>query len=608
MKTTVIPTLKALSFYAPFLAGGAVLANQLSKIPFVSQNIESLEKIVVETFNSIPGVNENLANFSVNSSEFLLGALVALGAAHSIKKSRKKKDFLNIIEEKSQQEEKLRPFWEKAIISGGNFLKHSALATLAGLFLINSYKFVPQLYNFATEKFYQLTSRENKTLADIINDGVAIKTALSLAAIEVSSKLYSFYAHRKHPPICKRYYVNGYMAPTRAIHPKRLGVRRIAGTEPDSIRGMHFETVFCAKITSKDWRNGNKRKMLMAYRKDLEPREMKRAINVEGIENVLSYLKDYATKDKQVEEVTIAPAAVSELATNSKIYEAAKQGHFRKNNLDRFDLGRIIKVLSDVQEKNIFNVGLEHLVRKLNKEKLWDIGGYFQVSVYDDEKPLAVRVSLRESVLQSDAISKARKGGYGREYFKKGKMLMVFAYRTYEPGKVEYANWVEGAFTDAGVAEGIGSNIFREDKKGWNQLVKYGFGKSYLIFFGNRTCIYDEWWTGSGKIITDLIPGLRGKEYAIRRIGYVYDKRKIVAKISDAPWMIWSKPFGNYNSIVDVYEPLLADNENFGTLLCAFSRFLTHQRKYRENRLQEVLPDGTLLLTGTGDLDFVGQV
>lgn len=63
----------------------------------------------------------------------------------------------------------------------------------------------------------------------------------------------------------------------------------------------------------------------------------------------------------------------------------------------------------------------------------------------------------------------------------------------------------------------------------------------------------------------------------------------IVAKVADDPATVLGKLFGNPNRIVDVYDASLARDENFGALLCALSRFMTHQRKYRRNRIQEVL-------------------
>ena len=64
----------------------------------------------------------------------------------------------------------------------------------------------------------------------------------------------------------------------------------------------------------------------------------------------------------------------------------------------------------------------------------------------------------------------------------------------------------------------------------------------------------------------------------------------IVAKIADVGWKVPTKLLGNYDRIVDVYDPQLANDKNFGLTLSLLSQFMTHQGLYRENRLQQLLP------------------
>ena len=269
--------------------------------------------------------------------------------------------------------------------------------------------------------------------------------------------------------------------------------------------------------------------------------------------------------------------------------------------MDSFDAGRVIEVIAAAGAPDASNLVPELLVRRLNNETLYNIGGYFQANVYDG-RPFSLRVSVRENIVQSDAISRDPRGGYGRDYAEKGRMLMVLQYRCYESSSTAaHDKWIE---TGAGSAS---TNVIREDRKAWNQLMRHGLGRSYLIYWGDSTYVYDECWLRSGKFITDVFPGLAGKEYAIRRIGYVYDYAgRIVAKVTDDPKTVLTKLLGNHNRIVDVYDPQLASDENFGSLLCAVSRFLTHQRKYRRNRIQEVLPAAAPF--GGADVDVAGQV
>jgi hypothetical protein len=79
------------------------------------------------------------------------------------------------------------------------------------------------------------------------------------------------------------------------------------------------------------------------------------------------------------------------------------------------------------------------------------------------------------------------------------------------------------------------------------------------------------------------------KERAIRRIGYVRKAGgKVVAKIEDQQCLL--KLLGTYNRQISIYDPELASDESFGTLLCLFSQYLTHQQEYRTLRLQDSLP------------------
>ncbi len=593
MRTTVIPAIKNAAFYVPFVLGGAVVSKQLAKIPGVYEKAVSLEQAINDAISSSTG----------NFLEFSLGTALAVAAAAGLKKLRKKRDFKALIKDSESREtgKDRHSLSRKAGKFVGKSLAKVGVATASGATLLASDFAVPQIYDFLATKYHELVPA--------YAEGSWAKGALGLAAILVSSKLFSSLAHRKHGPIMKRYTINGLMAPTRALHPKRLGVKRLFGFEPTSLRGMHSETVPCAIIASKDYVTGKKRKMWMAYRRDLEPKGAKRDVSLAGVREVLTYLKDFALRDREGKEIIIAPSEVLDLAKKSRIYDASKQGVFESSKLERFDVGRIVRELSEVKGADVFDTNLDNIVRRLNREKLWSVGGYFQTSVYDG-KPASVRASLRESIMLSDQTSKDKKGGFGSDYAKKGRILMILTYKTYESGKVkDDFGFVEAGFEQTSSdAEGMHSNIIRQDKKGWNQIFRLGFGKNYLMYFGNKSYTYDEWWAGSGKFITDLIPGLRGKEYAPRRIGYVYDSDwRVVAKITDIASRVPSKLVGNYDRRIDVYDTELAKNENFGALLCGFSRFLTHQNKYRTNRLQEVLPDGSLL-TGTSDIDFAGQI
>jgi len=343
--------------------------------------------------------------------------------------------------------------------------------------------------------------------------------------------------------------------------------------------------------------------MWMAFRSDLEPHESRRDLTTDDVKAVLEYLRRHAGED-----VTISAANIADLADRSSIYEAADKGEFARPEKDliSFDVGRIVKAIGASGTDDAASLDTELLAKRLNHETLYNIGGYYQANVYDG-KPFSLRVSIRENVVQSDAISRDSRSGYGLDYARKQRMLMVLQYRCYESGKSDGADkWIEEGH-EGSEGGGSSTNVIREDKKAWNQLLKHGLGKSYLIYWGDRTYIYDECWARSGKFITDLVPGLHGTEHAIRRIGYIYDyEGSIVAKVTDDPWTVPAKLFGNHNRVVDVYSGDLAKDQNFGALLCAFSRFLTHQGRYRSNRIQEALPASAPF--GGADADVAGQV
>jgi len=593
MRTTVIPTIKNLMFYGPFIYGGAVLSNQISKIPGVQENLDKLEQIVESTIGTFPE----------NTAECLTAAVLAIATASTIKKSRKKRDFM--LQGKREEEEKSEeevigeknPLWKRVLGYSGKLAVKSTVATAAGAVLLRSYEWIPKVYDvlnsFGLEKLEQV----NETLANIV-DTTTAKVALGVGLVAGASKLYARGISRKHGPIVKRYYVDGWMRPTRFIHPKSLKIRRskfLAGIESDETRGMHSSLTPCATIRVRDYRTGKKHKVIMGYRSDLEPHNTKRDLVAEDMGLIFDYLTEFIRGQEGQEATGVSPENIVKLADESGIYRAADDGYFRKKgrNLNAFDIGRLVKGVIgwSRDNKEAEEIDKPDLVRRLNSEALWDVGGYFQAGVYEG-KTLSLRVTMRENIKQSDAISRDSTSGYGPDYAEKGKMLMVLQFRSYARGAHDIQDEEDSGEDVSDSSVGV-TNVIREDKKAWNQLIKHGLGKSYVMYVGNRAFVYDEWWTGSGKFITDLTPGLSGREFAPRRIGYVYEGNRIVAKITDDPRTAITKSLGNCDRIVDVYDQGLGQNDNFGYILSIFSRFLTHQRKYRSNRIQEILPIGS---------------
>ncbi len=551
--------------------------------------------MLVNDIASIVGQTSAIA--TVDTLAFVAGVGVLGLAMHVIKRRRKRQDFLRQTHQEEAEPRKFRPFWRAALGSGGACVARVAGATLAAGLILGSYEWVSAAVSAA-----------NAWLGGLLPQAAspALRVLAGLALIEVSGRLYARAVSRKHPPIFMRYYVDGFMAPTRFFHPKTMNIRRsllVLRAQSEETRGMHSKTVMCAKVRSKDYRSGKSKDMWMAYRSDLEPHEVERELTTRDAEAVLTFLREHADTNE-----TICASNIADLADQTGLYAAADRGEFNAEDktIDTFDVGRIVKAVVHTGTDDVAQLDVEQLVKRLNHETLYNIGGYFQANVYDG-KPFSLRVSMRENIVQSDAISRDPRGGYGADYAEKGDMLMVFQYRCYESGKRDSDDsWVEAGAAGAGAGSGA-TNVVREDRKAWNQLMRHGLGRSYLIYWGDKTYIYDESWFRSGKFVTELIPGLHGREHAIRRIGYVYDyDGSIVAKVTDDPATVLAKALGNCNRMVDVYDAALARDENFGALLCALSRFLTYQHKYRRNRIQEVLPVSAPF--GGADADVAGQV
>lgn len=605
MGTRIIPILKHAVFYLGFIGGGGLMARALWAIPTVSDYVTKLKESVTMLLAAVVGVT--VGSFFVDVAVMAIGVSLVVFAGHTIKKRRKQFDFQREIAKRGSSHEKPRlvPFWRTALSSLWCGLVAVTTAVGTAACLLGSHPFTPAIWRYFASHAERLLLAVSPALAEAATAG-PVQFGFGLAGVLCASWVYARSASKKHPPIFARYYVDGFMAPTRFLHPKTLNIRRsllVLRSQSEETRGMHSETVLCSRVKATDYETGRSKTLWMAYRSDLEPHEMRRDLTADDVTRVLDYLRSHLA-----EPVTISADRIADIADEAGIYQAADKGKLNgaEKDLTAFDVGRIAKAIAVTPTDDVTTLDRELLVKRLNSETLYNIGGYFQANVYDG-RPFSLRVSVRENIVQSDAISRDPRGGYGKDYAERGKMLMVLQFRCYESSRNESGDaWLESSDTAAN-SGGASTNVIREDRKSWNQLLKHGLGKSYLIYWGDRTYIYDENWLRSGKFITDLLPGLHGEEYAIRRTGYVYDNQgAIVAKVADDAWTVPAKPFGNYNRIVDLYDANLAKDENFGAMLCAFSRFLTHQHMYRHNRLQEALPAG--MPFGGADVDVAGQV
>lgn len=321
--------IKGASFYVPVLLGGALVAKQMSKLPYAQQiyeNAFSLEQRVVEGLQSFAGFNENLANLTVNTSESLIGASLLCWLAHRVKKSKKKRDFRKFVKADRHQKietgllapseengiSRLRKFAGyttasvREISSGVGFAtKHAVAITSAGFLLASGFLF-PHAYDYVAGHAQELIARGGQVLEQICSNPV-VKAGAGLLTVEAGSRIYSCFTHAKHGPILKRIYVNGFIPPVERVHLNRIRALRPLGIESDKTRGMDDRLIWCAKITVKDYtkRWGHRKKrMWMAYRDDIEPKRVERRLSVEGVEAVLDYLKERVEASPGEEDIT----------------------------------------------------------------------------------------------------------------------------------------------------------------------------------------------------------------------------------------------------------------------------------------------------------------
>ena len=595
MRTTVLPGLKAVAYYAPTTLAGMALAVQCSRLLSLTERTASAEQWTSEALAGLPAITPGLAQFITDSLLMGLGLGVILVTASRIKKARKKKDFA--IQQGNHGHTGGDVPWALAVAGMLVGLVGKAVAaTLAGVFFLASYSFIPALYAWVCSLLMAGLNAVHPTLAEVASYTL-IKIVLSLIVIQVCSWLYSQFVHCKHPPIQTRFKIDGYMLPTRKLHPIALMARKSAlvlYSQSDRTRGLHGSSVPVARITARPFANAQTSEHYILIRSDLQPQKVRRSLTAADVELVKDYLRNYMGQESP--DTPISPRELTQRARESGIYKEAFAGKLAhdKQKLTPADVGRILREMSESTAEDALTAPTDEIVATLGAHDRYSHGGRFFASVFDGN-PLTPTVMLKENIGQTVSCSRDPKQGYGPDYVKKRQLLMVLQHRRFQSGTSadeSVDDWEDDlGDDDYGDESSTPVNIIKEDRKAWNQMLRSGLGEAYIIRMGDRQFIYDGWWFGSGEVFISWIPGLRGKRLAPRRIGYVTDeKHRIVAKLADVGWKAPTKLMGNYDRIVDVYDSRLANDKNFGLTLALLSQFMTHQRLYRENRLQQILP------------------
>jgi hypothetical protein len=463
------------------------------------------------------------------------------------------------------------PAWDKLCLDTANYLRNFTI------------KIIPSLNDLLNSK------------GGLMAYGL-ICIAGSLLVMYISVFIYTRIRYSKHGPIFKAYEIHGrinsiFSLIWTAARVKGFGL----GLKGEDVVGVPADTLFTEKISSKDWRNKSKKKYTMAFRERYIPHPTKSNITETEVKTIIQHLLSNLNPSESAQG-----KQVLQLMKSSHIYEALQHGEFKEScpNLKQEGLSSILQGLM-TERTSLKDLNLQKFCKKINQgQRLYDFGGMFLCQLYEDrEGNLTPTTKLRENLQKTLDITTS-KDGISDDYLEKNEVLMALTFTAF--GSVD-------DIPDEDVAEGHDHgnerNTIVEYKKTWFHTFWNGFGRAYMFYHGNTKFIYDEWWTGSLKILNN--PFASGpKERALRRIGYVRRAGgKIVAKISDT--QVPLKLFGSYNRVIHIYDMDLANDEGFGSLLCCFSQFLTHQQAYRELRLQQSMP----LSAGYngGDMDATQQ-
>jgi hypothetical protein len=565
MKTSIIPFFNFLIFALPYLVCGATLVEQ-------GKNVNLFSKIFVQFSSFI-----HASIVTVILAPILALYLMRLCAAWSVHIYKKAKFY--------HQQQKIFSshiplLWIMRFVS-------VALAFSTQLILC-SFKVWENLFIDLGSKIVIKLSLYSPQYAELLqNNGGRLAhsifcIALSIFMLWISIWIYNRIRHLKHGPIFKEYYIHGRINGIIGLLWTSAKVKGFGlGLKGEDVVGVPEDTIFTESITSKDWRQHSKKKYTMAFRERFIPHLVKSQISIEQVKAVIEHLKAaLSTPNEELLGKKILP-----LIKSSHIFDALKHGDLTPNTvqLSAEGLSTILQMLT--QEKgHIDLLDLDKFCKKVNQgARLYDFGGMFLCQLYENrDGNFTPTTKLRENLQKTLDITTA-KDGYGDQYLEKGEVLVALTFTSF--GSIDDIPDEEVA---DGHEHGNERNTIVEYRKTWFHTVMDGFGRAYMFYHGNAKYIYDEWWAGSFKIFNN--PFAQGpKERALRRIGYVRRAGgKIVAKIEDT--QVLFKCVGSYNRKIHIYDHELANDDAFGTLMCCFSQFLTHQQSYRQLRLQQSLP------------------
>ncbi|MBW2993547.1 hypothetical protein KY317_03165, partial [Candidatus Woesearchaeota archaeon] len=622
-----------------------LLNNQVARIPGVVKAASGLENLVESSLSKIiePGTAETL----VNAGEFALGAGLIIALGHVLKKSVKKKQVKDIegnsLEEKIKEEPKTeikKPAEEKRGLLGkmARFAGYAArksivpMAATASLFA-SGYSIFPWVYDRACDVIRNSGEYLNMELGDAA--ATAAKVGLGVAGVLAFEPIYKWRIKRRHGPILKRVYVNGYNWFYERVSLRNLARKRwmkipFIGKLAGKILGKSIgssiddcltylprwaETTrpnerFCADITLTDYATGEAEdNARVSYMVNQEPHSIDRRISPESVKLVMDYLSSYMEKHKQnLEEgyfVDGKPLLNKEnleyISDESQLKETISGD--KKSKLKARDISRILKAMyiSSLRPDsgNFLDIDSHECSEYLNEIGNTD-GGLFVRTLEileGDSKTVVPRAYLMEDEKKTRINSMQ---ALGTAYARKKKCLfsMRFSIKRGDSASEhiddvmmdeEDLEDLEEAADEEMQEEqeeersldlGMASNSFeRWKKQGFRKILDWGDG--YKLIYKSHAFDVDMDFFGS----VILWPG-----YAARRKYYVRDADgTVIAKMKEVNIVKKVWPIKDNDWQIDVYDPNLAQDKSFCHILALATQYFRKNRLYDRNACEKVI-------------------
>lgn len=566
MRTTVLPALKALALYIPLYFSGACMYRQACKsIIFKSMLGNVLAK--GDSWLGHPWLWQ--------ASGSLLGLGLLIWLASYLRSSYKKEQFKKLTETQGVVTSRLtgiKKLWLLALVIVFSFLGSSLI-----------YIYLP-----GGESFY-LWLRYNVLKPVLEMNPVVLASEawwvavlyviVSAGVMGVVASVYMFLSGRKHAPIYRSLRIYGKLNSLLPILWKSAKVRGFGlGIKVEDVVGTPADTAFTETVSSGSLGNGKKDAFVLAHRSRFEPAKVRRKYSRVQLDSLLEFLKSQmpTTKGKQI----LRKSDLQKLVKSPSFLQSFSIEPDAENERSgKKEILLLARALISLCPLSFEKVNPESLLEKVNAKKDYEMDKMFMSQIYHEKDGNLIPIyKLRENIQKTMDLTTSG-DGYGENYLDKGDVLMALTFTTFGV----HEEHTDEEFLEGSSVMATDRNTIMEYRKTWYHIFYEGLGRTYMFYHDDYKLIYDEWWTGSFRFLTSPL-GL--KDASPRRVGYVrLANGPVVAKIKDV--QVPLKLFGSYNRVIDIYHPELAESERFTALLCQFSQFLTHQSKYRANRLAE---------------------